>query len=1063
MIRSLILLFLLLVSQTRALSELHAQTYLVIRPQGHKVQTREMCISKDGKTIFTGDFDKTIIAWDAANGMPIREYLGQIGPGNEGMVYALALSPDNLVLAAGGWFGKDDESENLGDIRIYDVASGKIKKVIHGHANVINDLAFTADSKNVIAVDADGRIVQWNCSTGALVREYNYAKEVDVKDVFVNGSNFVTGDDKGNLVLWSTENSKPIKKDAFYKGFQIRDVVISPDGKWIACSGERFISVYNEKLKRIADIDNEVVASFLRFSPDSKKILAGCSTTGKEHHCNVFALENNAWVEYGSYDGHTSSVICGGFINDQTMVTSGGESNEIVVWTIKAKSEKAKVMRTMRGVGQSFFAAALADKQIAYTTTWTENFGLSHYTRQFDLVGRKDAKIDSKTSWNRPLTQLEKYSLVRARGGVEMEQLNSKLLIQRDRKIVDSIVREYWNGSRHNVFGFLPENWIVSGGSYGILSAYDLTGNEVSRFVGHEGDVWSLSVSADGKRMITASSDQTIRIWPLHEVGKPTTTSLPLSPMEYSNELEVGPTFKKVFQQLGVMREADGKSIADWRKVIQVLNQNDFSCQFLENKLSESTRNFIYPVYSLFISTEGEWVVWNQEGYFTSSRRGSKYVGYHINQGKEKEARFYPFEQFDLKYNRPDILLKDIGGVAPEIIEGYQLAYKKRLRKMGFKEEQLGVQIHIPEIEIVQHSVNSGKAKIAFRASDSEFQLERLAISINDVPLYGSKGKKIEGAKLESELEIELMPGRNKVQLSVINSRGAESMRETVVLHSGQEQLPELYLLSIGVSEYKDKKFNLRYAAKDANDISELASRSTAFSKVNQLVLVNEKVDLLALEKAKTEFLSRAKRNDVVMVFVAGNGGLDKDLNYFFASHTIDFNQPSKNGIPYEKLEELLDGLTAIRKILLMDTCHSGELDKEENEAGTQSAEVQSDISFRNAGTIGVVSKGGFGIKQSSQLATELFTDLRIGTGALVISSSGGSEYAMESAQWKNGLFTYSLLNGIASGKADVNHDQQITIGELQVYVAEQVQSLSGGAQQPAFRRENLEFDVRVW
>jgi uncharacterized caspase-like protein len=91
------------------------------------------------------------------------------------------------------------------------------------------------------------------------------------------------------------------------------------------------------------------------------------------------------------------------------------------------------------------------------------------------------------------------------------------------------------------------------------------------------------------------------------------------------------------------------------------------------------------------------------------------------------------------------------------------------------------------------------------------------------------------------------------------------------------------------------------------------------------------------------------------------------------------------------------------------------------------------------------------------------FADLRRGTGAAVISSSSGNEYSLEGEQWKNGVFTYSLLNGLKNHGADTNKDRVITVSELQAYVIEQVRSLTQGGQNPTVRRENLENDFIVY
>lgn len=93
----------------------------------------------------------------------------------------------------------------------------------------------------------------------------------------------------------------------------------------------------------------------------------------------------------------------------------------------------------------------------------------------------------------------------------------------------------------------------------------------------------------------------------------------------------------------------------------------------------------------------------------------------------------------------------------------------------------------------------------------------------------------------------------------------------------------------------------------------------------------------------------------------------------------------------------------------------------------------------------------------------ELFTDSRRGTGAMVISFAGGGEFAYEGEDWKNGVFTYSLINGLGSGKADANKNGIITITELRDYVFDNVSKLTNGLQNTTSRRENTDFDFQLW
>src|SRR5690606_16365913 len=118
-------------------------------------------------------------------------------------------------------------------------------------------------------------------------------------------------------------------------------------------------------------------------------------------------------------------------------------------------------------------------------------------------------------------------------------------------------------------------------------------------------------------------------------------------------------------------------------------------------------------------------------------------------------------------------------------------------------------------------------------------------------------------------------------------------------------------------------------------------------------------------------------------------------------------------------------------------------------------------VKFRSAGA--GIQKKNLGLKTTSELMGELFTDLRRGTGATIISSAGGAEFAMESDEWKNGLFTYCLLHGLKDKAADTNRDGQIMLSELQTYLRKEVTELSSGVQQPTSRIENLSMDFRIW
>jgi hypothetical protein len=207
--------------------------------------------------------------------------------------------------------------------------------------------------------------------------------------------------------------------------------------------------------------------------------------------------------------------------------------------------------------------------------------------------------------------------------------------------------------------------------------------------------------------------------------------------------------------------------------------------------------------------------------------------------------------------------------------------------------------------------------------------------------------------------------------------------------------------------------------------------------------------------------------NDEVILFIAGHGLLDKNLDWYLGTHDVDFENPSSKGVVYEDMEGLLDSIPALKKILIMDACNSGEVDKEESHlVAVVNDTANSFVKNRGFKTIQSTTKNipqGIGLKNSFELMQSMFANIQKGSGAVVISSASGSEFAFESSEWQNGVFTYSLLEGIKSMNADVNKDNIIIVSELNDYVSKRVKELTQGKQNPTSRKENLLFDYRVW
>ncbi len=313
--------------------------------------------------------------------------------------------------------------------------------------------------------------------------------------------------------------------------------------------------------------------------------------------------------------------------------------------------------------------------------------------------------------------------------------------------------------------------------------------------------------------------------------------------------------------------------------------------------------------------------------------------------------------------------------------------------------------------------------------------------------------------------------GKNDIKIFCTNSMGQTSLQQKLEINSRYTTTtkPKTWFVGIGVSNYKNTSMNLRYAAKDIRDlVGTFANKNDTTITYSIDTLIDNNATLSNILAIKQKLL-QANINDKVIIAVTGHGLLNKDLDFYYATYDVDFDNPEKNGLKYEQLEFLLDGVGAQNKLLLIDACHSGALDKEEILASKQKIFVKSE--GKDTGSISTDARSTIKIKKSKvslnntlELMQNMFADVSNSNGAVVISAAGGLEYAFESPQWNNGVFTYCVRKGIEELAADDdpesgNYDFDVSVQELMKYVSKKVSELTNGKQRPTSRRENLEFD----
>ena len=813
--------------------------------------------------------DKAIRLWQPDGGGSPRMLRGYVGGGYVGAFETAAVDPKGKLLAVAGYDGPRTSPR----VRLFDLDTGKIVKVLSHENGGINDLAFSPDGARLAAcAGADRRNPAWlwNLADGKATELPGHKLRVN-QIAFLSDVQLVTASEDRTARLYSLAAPKASKVVA-------RESAV----RAVACAGGRFalgeengrVTLWDassplQPARQLAVQTGAITALALR--PDGG-LLSGQGERGNDFKVRAWSADGTPGEEMDAHRDTVTSVAASGGrcasvdVRGVLCVWSAGEAGQVrtfraetlqpetIAWSLGPKGY-------VLGWGVEPDASRNTAPQVRY------RFDLERAAPQADTTGGSWQGAVHALGTRQLLLDPDAPTAVRLRDGGK----NIKLSVTEGRPAVT-----FFGGVRTaaeelpaeedvvRAFTLAPDGSVYVGSVFSLVG-FDPSGKRRTEFLGHTGEVRALSVSPDGKFLASVGRDRTICVWPLENPGQT-----------------------------------------------------------------------VRPLLSLAMDEREEWVVWTEPGYFAASPGGASLIGWHVNGTPDSEATFYGAGQFWKLLYRPDVLVRVLASKTvavalaeanrqrPDLSSGASLDALARFAPPTLT--LIG-----PTAGLVSPTE---RFSVRYRVSDPNGRkIARLYARVN----AGGRGVGIEadappgGAELSRE--VELQTGENVVTLVAENDAGAQSAPVSlrVSYRPPSPPRPNLYLLAIGTGKYHDERLQtLQYPAKDARDFAAAYQKQqgSLFEKVEATVLPEADATRAKVLDALKNLSGRPFRpDDYVIVFLAGHGtALDPKAGNREYAYLPSDTALNARGATALSGKELLGAIQNIgcNVMLVLDTCREG-------------------------------------------------------------------------------------------------------------------------------------------
>jgi WD40 repeat protein len=940
------------------------QPILKIDSQGHMDTITSIMFADNDQKLISVSKDKTIRIWDIETGYS-KLISGQIDNDKDGMLYAAALSPDHRYIAITGYPTKYG-------IRIIDLSQKQVVQVLSGHSNIVNSLSFSNDGKRLLSGSADNTAIIWDVITGNDMLTLGEKSETRHQDSIVDvdfspcGKIVATASLDKTIHLWNSYTGECL---SILKGHQapVNTITFSPNGRYlISGSQDKTIRLWNMKsglvkafFKNIGLIKEPKLGQFI-------KVLA-------MQDCSVEDLSISPDSRYlltgcASCEKRNTNYIYS--VPDGSSVVRFTQHKNIVLAT--AISSDSQLAATAGGEDNEIYIWKLKTGEIKHNLSGK---GKQIWGVGFHKNGRSIAWGNIYRSKNifvhGPLEHNFNLLEYKANGKIIPSLTLGKKLVSHTHYLAGiHTTTNYTQGLKKNKNISLETEADEISGEF-IIRKNGRVKHRIRRYSSGNNLHNCLTLTPNGKIAISGGMAGYLTAYSTR-TGK-------------------------------ILREFSGHTGDIWGVAVSPDNKwlvSGSSDQTVRLWRISSGKNLL----TIFSDSDKEWVAWTPEGYYWSSLYGDRYIGWHVNMGIRKTALYFSAAKFSDFRNR-------------KIVENYILENNNFVKKSISIIDRLPPEIFIEKPNTKKIVTQNPKFCIqAYAQSRTSHPIEDIQVLLNGRINNGLKRDKTIRDQYARVLQcFDLTEKKNSISVlakTALNESDPETIN-VILKDTVSNKKPDIYLLSIGISDYLNPDFNLQVAHKDAQAIANIFEnqKGKQYQNVHTRLLENNHASKENILNGLQWISKGPQQEDICLIFIAGHGKKDDYNDYYFLPYEYNGNLFTE-GINSDMFKKAVQNIPS-KVLIWIDTCYSGSVAQNLRDALTDSMR---ELTYEEKGIV-------------------------------LMMASSDEEQSLSYAPLGHGIFTKALIEGIGEFKADKNQDESINIKELDDYLKQRVNTISKGAQ----------------